>query len=372
MKLFLFELKKIFFSVRFQYLFAILLLIIAALYIRNIAFQDLVIEQEERQVDTSTREVQSNLRALNFQLTKDPSNELLSTRVHHLADALNALYDWKPLLQSDDWQARVQTENAFLKAMLSYKEAEGEFSVSSSEMERTLAWNEQLLRQGIEPSPENYSTSLPNFMKQITDVYVNIGAIILLLLLVGDLLTTEFEQGSIRLLYTQPLKKSAILHAKFFTAISVYLFLTISIYIFTWMLGLVIGKAGSFSYPVMIDKGESFTFIPISQYIQWSLIGTSCIVLLVISLCMLISIYSKNAIVTLLSVMVLLIGGYFLMHALSWSSQSWINPFQLVFTGRTIQTLSGLWVYSVPITLLLSLLLYLFALWKMKRSVSVS
>ncbi len=372
MTLFLFELKKIIFSRRFQYLSAIILLLIGALYVRNILFQDLLIKEQQKQVDISTREVQSHLRAFVLQQEKDSENMILSERITHLSTALDALYEWKPLLQSEDWQARLQTENTFLTALLSYKETGGEFSLSTPEMERTLAWNDQLLRQGIEPSPENYGTSLPNFMKQITDIYVNIGAIVLLLLLIGDLLTIEFEQGSIRFLYTQPVKKSAILHAKSLTAITIYLFVTAAIFIFTWLLGLTIGKPGSFSYPVMIDKGDSFTFIPIFQYIQWSLSGTSCIILLVIPLCMLISLYAKNAIITLLSVMVIIIGGYFSMQAVSWSGQPWIDPFHLLFTGRTIQTISGLWIYSVPITLLLALLIYLFALLKMKRTVDIS
>lgn len=365
MKFFIFELKKTVFGRRFSYTLIVLFIFILGLYLRNVAFQDLVVEEQERQVTLYTQEAQSHLRAL----TKAPEDEAITEQIKHLATALNMLYEWKPLIKSENWQSRVQAENAFLSAIIPYKEAGGEFSLLTTDAKRTIAWNEHLLSQGIKPEPENYSITWPNFMKQITDLFVNFGAIILLLLIIGDLLTMEFENGSIRLLYTQPLKKSAIMHVKWASAAVIYFIITAYLYVFTWLLSYIGGKSGTFLYPVMVETKENVSFITIAQYVQWSLLSTTSIILFVISLCLLISLIVKNSIVTLLSTALILIGGHFGMQALPIIRNSWLDPFQSVLAGISIHQVGSEWYYGVPIILLLAIILYLLSIVKINRTI---
>ncbi|MEO4052047.1 ABC transporter permease subunit [Solibacillus sp. CAU 1738] len=364
MKFFIFELKKTVFSRRFSYTLLVLFIFILGLYLRNVAFQDLVVEEQERQVTLYTQEAQSHLRVL----TKAPETEAITEQIKYLANALNMLYEWKPLIKSEDWQARLQAENAFISAIIPYKEVGGEFSLLTTDLNRTLVWNEHLLSQGIEPKSENYSITLPNFMKQITDLYVNFGAIILLLLIIGDMLTMEFENGSIRLLYTQPLKKSSIIHVKWASAAVFYIIITACLYVFTWLLGYIGGKSGTFLYPVMVETKENISFITIAQYVQWSLLSTTSIILFVISLCLLLSLIFKNSIITLLSTVLILIGGYFGMQALPLIKNSWFDPFQSVLAGISIQQVGSEWYYGIPIIILLAIILYWLSIVKINRT----
>ncbi|WP_332651229.1 ABC transporter permease [Lysinibacillus sp. 54212] len=364
MRLFIFELKKILLGKRFSYTMLLLFAFIIGLYFRNVAFQDLVLEEQERGVIEYTQEAQSMLRALN----QSPENAEIKERINHLATALNALYEWKPLIKSDDWQMRLQKENAFLTSMISYKEANGEFSIKSKEMQQTLAFNERLLSQGIQPNSENYSIALPNFMKGITDLFVNVGALLILLLLVGDMISMEYEQGSIRLLYTLPIKKSSILHAKWASAVVTYLLVTVSIYVMTWIAGTLIGTTGTFSYPVFMENEKGISFISIAEYMQWSLLCTTSIVLFVFSLCLLISLFVKNSIVTLLIQAIILIGGFFTLQAMPIPAKSWVDPFQFVFAGITVQQVGADWYQGVPIIILLTVIFYMFSLVKINKS----
>lgn len=368
MRLFIFELKKLVFSRRSLFTLALLAALIIGLFFRNMVFQELVIEEQDKRVVEYTQETQKILRGLVAQVNKDPGDSITAEQMKYLGSALNPLYEWKPLIKSEDWQARLRAENEFFLLLQAYKEAGGDFSLNLKEIRRTIAWNDNLLMQGIQPEPENYSIALPNFMKQVTDFFVNFGAILILLLLVGDILTSEFEQRSIQFLYTQPLKKTAILHSKWFSAVVVYLVVTLFLYLTAWLVGLLFGKTGTSLYPVMLETKGSFDFITIGQYIQWSLIGTTITSLFVISVCFIISLITKHSMVTLLATMALLVGGFFAMQVVPWDAQSWFDPFQFVFAGFTVQKVGALWYQSVPIVLLLAAILYMFSLLKINNT----
>ncbi|MEC1178330.1 ABC transporter permease subunit [Metasolibacillus meyeri] len=359
MRLFTFELKKILFSRRFLYTFVILLCVTVGLFFRNVAFQELALEEESKRVTAYTQEAQSLLRTLQ----KAPESESINEQVQHLARALNLLYEWSPLVKSPDWKNRLQVENDFLATLTLYKTAGGDFSIPNEEIAPTIAFNEQLLAKGIEPTFEGYSTKLPNYMQQIANFYINIGAIILLLLVVGDLLTMEFEQGSIRLLSTQPIRKTAIIHAKWATSIVIYLILTLGLFAIAWGVGYLFGEAGSFAYPVALESGS---FITIQEYMLWGLLSTTVVMLLVISLLLLSSLFIKNAIVTLLVIAGILMVGFFGLQALPFTQQ-WFNPFLYVFAGMSIQQVGESWYQSIAITVVLAVFLYSVTLLRMQR-----
>ena len=362
MNIFLFEWKKLFFSRRFLFTLVILGIIIIGFFLRNFVFQELVIEEQEQQITTYTQEAQKFLNGLQLQVTNNPEDDVSAEQLKLLWRALESLYELRPLISSEDWQLRLQTENAFLLALLEYKESGGDFSLNSSEIMHKVAFNKKLLEHGIKPEPENYSVALPNFLKQMTSLYVNLGAILILLLLIGDILTSEFEQGSIKFLYTQPLKKTSILHSKWITAGLAYLLITFVLYFVSWIIGLLFGKDGTFAYPVMMEHLGSYKFITIGQYIQWSLLGTTVSALLVISICLYISLITKHSIITLFTTIVLLVGGYFAMQVIPWDVKSWFNPFQFVFAGVTVQTDGELWYQGIPVILLLTFVIYFFSL----------
>lgn len=362
MRLLEFELKKLIFSKRFFYTIVLLSALVIGLFVRNVAFQELMIEEQGKQVVVYTQEAQSLLRGLNKQVEMDPKDTESAEQLKHLSRALNALYEWKPLITSTDWQARLQFEIDFLSSMLAYKSAGGEFSMNSTEMERSFALNENLLAKGIEPELENYSTAVPNFMYQITDLYVNLGAILLLLIIAGDLLTSEFEQRSIQFLFTQPVKKSAILHSKWISMVLVYLLVTAFLFGLTWLITSLFGKPGTFAYPVQGTR-DSSTFISIDTYVGSSLIGTSVTILFVISLILTISLWIKHSMASLLITLLLLIGGYFIFGSIT----EGLNPFAYVFAGNTLKEQGYLQNIPLVISGGLAIVLYLVALVRMKN-----
>lgn len=368
MSTFSFELKKILFSKRFIYTVLVLVAVITGVFVRNILFTDLVEEKEKEQVTTYTQEVQKYLSELKYYVDYEPDNEEKIELYKQLGAALNAIYEWDQTISSEDWRVTLTKKREFLSALLVYKENKGEFSIASSEIKRLIASAEHHLAVGIRPESEQYSTALPNFMKLVTSVYVNLGAIILLLLIVGDSLTSEFEQRSIQFLYTQPLKKGAIIHAKYGTALVVYVIVTALTYLLTWLLGMFFGKVGTFQYPVMFSNQDTYKFITISEYIQWSLIGMSVMIVMVIALNLFFSVMMKHTIVTLLVTLFLLVVGFFALQPITTNIINWVNPFAFTFAGMNVLKVDDLWVQSVPIIIILAVIFYMFTLFKIKRS----
>lgn len=362
MKLLLFECKKLFFTKRFLYTIVVLMVLIIGLFVRNWFFQDIIAEQEENRIISLTREVQENLRFVGKEVEVNPENENSQDKLSVMSEAINLIYEWRPLIDSPDWQQRLETESQFLEAIGSYKDLGGEFSLTSGEITRTLALNEELLAKGIQPEDPVLSTALPNFFLQLTQLYVNAGAIILFVILAGDLMTNEFEQRSIQFLFTQPVKKSHILHAKGISMALFYSMISITILGIGGAVAFLFGDAGNWQYPVqgLSDPNE---FIPISTFVSQTLLATTVAILAVIGLVLLISVIIKQSIGTFLVTLVFLFGGYLVFLQL----MNGMNPFGAVFAGRTVQQLGEVHWLSYLTLGSIAIVTYGLAIFQMKR-----
>ena len=159
-----------------------------------------------------------------------------------------------PILKTDDWESKLTLQNEILMQTVEYKEEGGDHPLSYKEISHTLALNQKLLDEGIMPEHETYSIAWPNFMKQVVDLFISLGALIIILLLIGETLSSEFENHLINLLFTQPLKKTQIIMSKFWSSVILYLFTTVILLASTMVIGFVFGEKGTFNYPLLIEK----------------------------------------------------------------------------------------------------------------------
>mgnify|MGYP003455047547 FL=1 len=363
-----FELKKLLFSKRFLYTLLVLVLLVVGVFVQNIFFQDLVEDEEKNKVTAYTQEVQKNLRELSSILEQTPEDENSKLKYQQLGKALNKIYAWNEELSSENWRVPLTRKKEFFEELLLYKELQGEFSTTTDEIKQIIAVSQHHLQVDIEPQSERYSIKMPNFLKLITSIYVNLGAIVLVLLLVGDSLTSEFEQRSIQFLYTQPVKKHSIIHAKFITAIIAYAVITFVVYFAAWITAYFLGKAGSYDYPILLNLEGRFEFITIREYIVWSLIAITLSVLMVVALNFFISLLVKNTIVTLLITLLIIVVGYFGLQYVSASFIDWLNPFAFTFAGMHVLKVKDAWINSIYITVGVGVLFYILTLLKLKRT----
>lgn len=369
MKLLNFELKKILISKKFLYVMLFVIFSISLLFARNHIFQAFIEKEAQQEVDALIQEGQKNIKVYEEESTKVKDNKEAQDKllaVNAMVDTLNKLRD---AIAKEDWRQTLTLENNYLMQLKTYKELGGEFTVSTQEINNKLALNQKLLDRNIPPEHETYSKALPNFMKQVVDIYITFGAIIILLFLIGNILSSEFKNRSIQFLYTQPIKKTSIVSSKFWSALIVYIVMTLIAFTTVITIGLIFGERGSFYYPILIEQHNTFTFITITEYMLYALAVTSATVFLMLALSLLVSLVVKRTVASIIVLIGIFAGGYALFTYINQPDIAWYNPFQYVIPQNTILLQNtSLWYQGIPIVIGLGIVCYLLSILKIKAT----
>lgn len=369
MRLLSFELKKIVFSKKFLYLMLLIIIGVAALFLRNVTFGAYMEKEELQMIEAQIETSQANSRNHRLALEADPDNEKEDKLQAINRPILDSLYELVAIVKTDDWKNKLTLQNEILMKTAEYKEEGGDHPLSDKEISHTLALNQKLLDKGIMPEHETYSIAWPNFMKQVVDLFINLGALIIILLLIGETLSSEYENHSIKLLFTQPLKRTRIIMSKFWSSVILFLFATAILLVSTIVIGLIFGEKGTFEYPVVIEKNNAIEFLTVSGYMTQSIIVVSVTIVMVIALYLLYSLLLKHTLSTLFVLLGTLLGGYALTAFISWSSFAWFNPFQYLMPGEAILFQNDrVWYQGIPVILLLTVVFYLIAMQKIISS----
>lgn len=225
MKLLQFELKKILRRKRFFLLLILVIGCIGILFLRNQFFQSAIEKERNQQLSSYLQEAQQLSNQYQIMLNRNPNDEESKAKSIMINTIISSLNGVRTAINADNWQKQLQEENHFLSQLLDYKAAGGDYSLKNEDIRRQLVLNIQHLAVNIPPEHETYSITLPNFLKQVVDVFVNFSAIIVLLLVIGNIVTSEFKKRSILLLFTQPIKKIRLCIANFGVRLSSISFL---------------------------------------------------------------------------------------------------------------------------------------------------
>ncbi|MUK89362.1 ABC transporter permease subunit [Ornithinibacillus sp. L9] len=369
MKLLPFELKKMLFSKKLFYLMLLLVAGVVLLFLRNVIFESYVEKEERQRIESLVQASQSNFRMHQQTLAQDPENEEVQKLQQINAPLLDRLYELRMLVTTEDWQYKLTVENDALEYIKEYKEEGGDFPLTYKEIDHQFALHEKLLEEDVRPEHDTYSKTLPNFMKMVINLLVNFGTIIIILLLVGDIMSSEFENRSIQLLFMQPLQRTHILTSKFWTSIVSYL-VTVGLILGTVMIvGLIFGEKGTFDYPMVMEKNNVITFMTVWEYMILALVVASVTVFLIISLALLYSLFFKHTLSTLFVLLATLLAGYALTTFISWETFAWFNPFQYLRPQDMIMYQNDrVWYQGIPVILLMTIICYVIARQKIKSS----
>lgn len=369
MELLSFELKKNLFSKRFSYLIIGIFVTVGLLFVRNIIFESYIEKDALQEVEDLLDISYGNTRMHQANLEKNPEDIEEKDRYVLNSAMLKLLYEIRTLVGTDDWQNKLLLENEYLEKVTEYKEAEGEHPYSIREINRIQALNQKFLAENIKPEHANYSNALPNFMKTVVDLFFSFGAILILLLLVGDILSLEFENQSIHLLRTQPLNPKHIVSSKFVSSLILYLLTTVMMLLGAFLFGLIFGEEGTFDYPLLMEKENVITFLSVLDYMIIGIFLISIMIPFLISLCLLYSLMFKQTLPTLFAILVTIIGGYVITSSITWAPLAWFNPFQYLLPANIILYQNGQnWYQGIPVVLLVTLVSYLISIHKIKLS----
>lgn len=366
MKLLSFELKKILFSKRFLYLLLAVAVSVIFLFIRNYIFQSYIDKEREKEVIEEIQYGQSLIRQYQESLVRNPEQSDIQEQQRQIGSIVEVLFQMRSNIKSEDWESRLYLEIDYLNKLTEFQASGGQFPITSKEIKDRIITNNHLLAKGIPPEHETYSIAPPNFMKQTVDFLATAGVVILLLLAIGDLLTSEFENRSLHFLFSQPLKKSSIIHAKVWSSILIYLILLIVMLTTSWLVSTLFGSKGTFDYPILIENNQGPAFLPLHQYIPALLALISAVALLVIGLTMSWSLIVKNSLATLFGVLVTMVVFYAVTSITL--IPSYINPFQYVLPiNSLLDQPEYAWWSAVPVTVGTFIILYLLSTVYMRK-----
>lgn len=366
MKLLLFELKKTLFSKRFLYLLLAIILGILILFTRNYIFQSYIEKEREQEIIEEIQYGQSLIRQYQESLTRNQEQPDIQQLQGQIGSIVDVLFQMRSSIGSEDWESQLFLEIDYLDQLTEFQATGGQFPITSSEIKKRIITNNHLLAKGIPPEHETYSIAPPNFMKQIVNLLASAGVIILLLLAIGDLFASEFENRSIHFLFAQPLKKSTIIHAKVWSSILIYVILLVVSLTTSWLVSTLFGSQGTFDYPILMEDLLGPAFLPLHQYIPALLTVISAVAFFVIGLTMSWSLLVKHSLVTLFGVIVTIVISYVITSLFYLPAN--INPFQYVLPIESLLNQSKYpWWSAIPVTVGAFVIFYLLSLIGVRR-----
>lgn len=204
------------------------------------------------------------------------------------------------------------------------------------------------------------------------DSFVFILSMGILVLLFGNGFTSERgRKSTLSLLVTQPLSKFSIYTAKTGVSMVITSVLTVLSIVLVVLIGTVGNRFGDWKFPVLhydtptmvqsvnysgtVATEGGFHFIHMGSYLVESSVLFLVAILFLIALSLLISIFFKNTISSMLTVLVVTIGGYYVSLSSMFSPFAHLSPFTYLNVGKvangeiavilnnsSIQTLQGI------------------------------
>ncbi len=179
------------------------------------------------------------------------------------------LFDWKDILE----QSNKRNTNLIIgyqkKHIYVYSQ-----SVESKikDLENEVLLNNYLLEHKIEPLLSPFYPSAFNLIYLLNSKEMMLIMIILFIVSIIDIFSSEIETGSYKITYTSPYSRIQIIQTKILVCSIFVSFLYILVHAFTFILSTLITGVGNLEYPILVNTLGEIKVIPIIQFIQTSLL----------------------------------------------------------------------------------------------------
>ncbi|MFD3217270.1 ABC transporter permease [Bacillus sp. BR_7a] len=318
MKIFLFELKKMLYS---NILFALIIatiLIICGLFLHNALKQEIV-QMKKIELFSKYKKEVSNQVIRDQEDLKKGANAKIESRLEIGLPLLKNLNQLIQEVKDNKWKNELQTEMKVYNLVMRFQQVEGVFPASEKDMKKAIQLNENLLQQNLPKEDLDLSIQPSLFMKKVISLLLNAPGFLILLLLLGTVITKEFEDHTIKLSYTLPISRSHYILIKFFSLLVVSLLWILLVFSLSYILPAIFGKFNGniFNYP-LFTKTE--TIISSGTYLKTALAYSLCYSTVAISLLVFIGFWIRNTLVTYLILTFILSSGFIL-------SKIGFNPF---------------------------------------------
>ena len=219
-----------------------------------------------------------------------------------------------------DWKTELDIQIKIDKKMLdSIQKGEIVSGENTQDIQERIEKNEILYSKNISPIIEENSMESYNFLRLVAADIFPMLLIIILLILAGDVISNENDEGTFKFLLIQPVSRVKIIVSKIIAVTSICLFVIFLILVIMFMvLGFKFGF-GSPEYPIKYytgnyaslfnaSTGYELKFIDIKNFILYSIPLFVLLVISIISLGILISTIIQNSTASICTSVILFVG----------------------------------------------------------------
>ncbi|ART77594.1 hypothetical protein B4U37_16705 [Sutcliffiella horikoshii] len=330
MKIFLFELKKLWRQKKFLWVSIICLLCTVAIFQSNANEQEEMMERAQEELilhQEIVNGVQRDLSELDRQqeLPEIQQNQLNLTKEMNLI-----LMQLNRVMEREEWENVYPLKHSFLELVEQY-EAYGEtFPILTGQelsMEKAIA--EWFISHNLSYEDEEYPVSPHLIVKELSDSAFSLAGLFVLMLLFGNIYTSEREQRTWLTLQTQPIRKWELLISKYISLLGATLIFT-ALFIVVGIAVTTIFTDYSFSgqYPILLQDTQTFYILPVITYIIRITIFFVSAAIFLFAVVTILSSLLKNTFITIILTSFIIMVGYSLTE-LNDPLQVIGNPFQL-------------------------------------------
>lgn len=367
MRLFLFELKKLLRQRKLLFLVVLLIVAVLAVTVQSKLYGGALTKQALDDIRIYQDENRLLLKQFEEGLATKGHVESYQLGYENAIKMNGYLVEWEQAIVSSKWDRIPSIEADFWETIRFHQSINGVFNFIGN-MENTLILqqekNKLLVENNLPYEDERYSFTLPIFIFNSSLTVLGFPFILLLLLLFGDVVTSEYERRTNRLLFTQPFHYPKILLAKFLT---MFLIIISSIVVFV---GLATIASILFSKPIfiwnypiqvatMLQDAQIFpVYRSVGQLFSYTVVIFISIAAFLFACHFVISQLIQNRFIAICTSLVLFIVGYIvsinveLLQA-AWNPFSYLNIKNLVKNPETFTSLwQVLWLWGYSLLLL--------------------
>ena len=344
-----FEIKKFFARKKNIILILLFLILSTALILIHCNLENKYIESERKCISSDIKSVQEAIKSAKEMQKKFPQSNDPQNDIDLYTEQLNLLNDKQNSLLNNN-------NIKYLKSLIKLDEnlltnIQNNKVVNPSEkigdIEKRINVNKYLLKKNLKPIFTNVSMKGFNFITLFFNAPFAVIIMLLIITLYADIASSEYENNTYKLLFTQPISTVKIFLSKVISAFIVTTILVlVATVIFFGVLSVIKGT-GSSQYPVVFFDGNVQKLIPISEFVIYILEMQILFMLFLCILSVLVSAIFKNTGTSISILVVISVSLYMIANSGLLSKVAFLNPFTYVNVNNVLQ---GIYsdLYNVP------------------------
>lgn len=307
--IFEFEIKK--FCLRKKNIITILILMGFTIFfiVANNSLDEKSSSSESLRNEQYIQSIESNLLKINEDIEKNPENTASIDIKNKEELNLDILHRMQSAYESKNMKEYLKCKNEFNEKQLIEVKSGQLSGENTKDIENKIQIDTFLLDNNINPINTYYSMEGLNYIR----LYLSLSIIIIILLFVAilsaDIVSSEFERETYKLLFTQPISKVKIYFGKLITLFFIVYTIVFGVILFSFLCLVVWKGMGAINYPTYYYNGNQIALVGITKVLLPSLLLLVFAIAFVTTLAFTLSGICKNSVSSIsFSVIIIFLG----------------------------------------------------------------